>query len=81
MSAIGAGGFVIGMLLFVTAGLDAATFGTLRAALIPVVMALIGGGVVAGNRGALRSWADERERQMEYIAERATALLSSPEPE
>lgn len=46
--------------------------------IIPVLFALAGGLALAGNAARLPSWADQRERQMEQIAARATALLSGP---
>lgn len=71
-------GFVVGLLLLVTSGLDEATFGTFRATLIPALMALGGGGLMGWNVLRLRGWAGERERQMEHIAGRALALLEGP---
>lgn len=81
LSAIGAVGFVVGLLLLVTSGLDEATFRGILSALIPAVMALVGGGVVAGNSLRLRQWADKREEQMAYIAGRARALIGAPSTE
>ncbi len=74
----GATGLAIGLLLLVTSGLDAATFGATFEILIPGMMALGGGGMITGNFLRLRRWADKRERQMEHIADRARALLSAP---
>lgn len=78
LSAIGAVGFTMGLLLLVTSGLDEATFRGILSTLIPAVMAFVGGGVVAGNSLRLRQWADKREQQMEYIAGRARALIGAP---
>ncbi len=75
---VGAAGLAIGLVLLVTSGLDAATFGATFETLIPAVIALGGGGMITGNFLRLRSWADKRERQMEHIADRARALLSAP---
>jgi len=77
----GAAGLALGLLLLVTRGLDAATFGTFKEMFIPAVMALGGGGVLGGNFLRLRSWADRRQRQMEHIAARAQALLGAPASE
>lgn len=46
---------------------------------VPAFFTLIGGGLIAGPRVALPRWADERERQMEHITRRATALIGAPE--
>ena len=78
VTAIGAVGLVPGLLLLVTAGLDEVTFGATLATLIPALLALSGGGILARNFLRLRKWADERERQMEHIAGRARALLEAP---
>ncbi|MFQ5530875.1 MAG: hypothetical protein ACE5FP_11085, partial [Gemmatimonadota bacterium] len=67
--------------LLVTSGLDAATFGTTFEILVPAVMAIGSGGVLAGNFIRLRRWAAKRERQMEDIASRARALLGAPPAE
>ncbi len=78
LTAIGASGLVIGLVLLATAGLDERTFGATLATLIPALFTLGGGGVLARNFLRLRRWAAERERQMEYIAGRARALLAAP---
>jgi len=75
---MGAGVLAVGLVLLVTSGLDAATFGTTFETLIPALMAIGGGGVLAANYGRLRNWAAIRESQMEAIAGRARKLLSSP---
>ena len=80
-SILGANGLVFGLLLLVTSGLDAATFGTTFETLLPVLLATGGGGVLAGNFVRLRSWAANRELQMEAIAGRARELLSGPPSE
>jgi hypothetical protein len=69
---------VAGLFLLVTAGLDAVTFGTTMATLIPALMTLAGGGLVGWNALRLRGWASERERQLEHVAGRAVALLETP---
>jgi len=43
-----------------------------------VFFAIFGGGVLAANNIRLPRWANERERQMEYIANRAKALIGAP---
>ncbi len=78
---VGAAGLAIGLVLLVTSGLDAATFGSTFETLIPAVIALGGGGMITGNFLRLRRWADKRERQMEHIAGRARALLAAPAEE
>jgi hypothetical protein len=78
LTAMGALVGLIGVLLLVTSGLDEATFGAFRATLIPALMALAGGGVATQNIFRLRRWADEREWQMEHIADRARMLLADP---
>jgi len=45
--------------------------------LLPALFAFMGGGAVGWNFLRLPRWADERERQMEHIAERARALLEA----
>lgn len=45
---------------------------------VPLFFSLFGGGLLASNVVGLPRWADERERQMEYIANRAKALLGAP---
>ena len=67
---------VFGLVLLVTAGLDAATFGTTFETLLPVLMTVGGGGIVAGNYFRLKNWAAKRESQMDTIAGRARDLLS-----
>ena len=81
VTAIGASGLVFGLLLLVTSGLDTATFGATFAVLVPALFALAGGGTLARHFLRLRRWADERERQMEHIADRACALLQAPRRE
>ena len=49
--------------------------------IVPILFALVGGGALATNVLALPRWANEREEQMEYIANRAKALLATPAPE
>jgi hypothetical protein len=78
LTALGSFVGLIGVLLLVTSGMDEATFGAFRATLIPALMALAGGGVATQNIFRLRRWADEREGQMEHIANRARALLGEP---
>ncbi len=78
MTIMGATGLAVGLLLLVTSGLDAATFGSTFETLIPVLISLGGGGVLTGNFIRLRRWAAERERQMEHIAQRAKALIGAP---
>lgn len=75
MGAVAAG---FGLLLLVTSGLDAATFGTTFESVLPALMALGGGGMLAGNFLRLKNWAAKREAQMEYIGARARALLAAP---
>lgn len=77
VTALGASGLAVGLLLLATSGLDAATFGATFETLIPAFFALMGGGALAGNFIRLRRWADERERQMAHIAGRARALLEA----
>ena len=48
-----------------------------RSLWIPAFFAVIGAGTTGGSAGALFGWARERERQMEAVADRARALLSS----
>ncbi|HET9985727.1 MAG TPA: hypothetical protein VFQ38_19170 [Longimicrobiales bacterium] len=43
-----------------------------------VALALLGAGALAWNAIRLRSWAEERDEQMEHIAERALTLLRPP---
>ncbi len=69
---------VVGLILLVTRGLDAATFGALGELLVPGLAVLGGGSALAWNRLRLAAWADERERQMEHIGQRAQELLQSP---
>ena len=80
VNAIGASALVVGLVLLVTSGLDAATFGATFEFLIPAMLALGGGGALARNFLRLRRWADNRERQMEHIAGRARALLEATPP-
>src|SRR5690606_17374542 len=48
----------------------------------PLVVAVLGAGTLGFNALRLPRWAREREQQMEYIAERAQALIAAaPEPE
>jgi hypothetical protein len=75
---MGAGALAVGLLLLVTSGLDAATFGATFETMLPALLATGGGGVLAANYVRLRSWAAKRESQMEAIAGRARELLSSP---
>lgn len=44
----------------------------------PLLLAMLGGGALGANWIGLPRWADERERQMAYIAERAVAMLEAP---
>ncbi len=81
ITAIGSTGLAIGLLLLVTSGLDAATFGATFETLIPALLALGGGGMITGNFLRLRRWADKRERQMEHIADKVRALLTAPPAE
>ena len=46
--------------------------------LLPALFALAGGGALVSNFLRLPRWAEERERQMEHIANRARALLEAP---
>lgn len=46
--------------------------------IIPILFALVGGGALATNVLGLPRWANGREEQMEYIANRAKALLAAP---
>lgn len=48
-----------------------------EALFVPLVFAAMGGGALAGNWIGLPRWAEERERQMAHIAERAVALIGS----
>lgn len=68
---------VFGLVLLVTRGLDAATFGATYELLFPALMTLGGGGIVVANYVRLKNWAEKRESQMEAIAGRARDLLSS----
>jgi len=77
---MGAGALAVGLVLLVTSGLDAATFGATFETLLPALMAIGGGGVLVGNYVRLRNWAARRERQMEAIAGRARELLSGASP-
>jgi hypothetical protein len=53
-----------------------------EAIFVPLMMALMGGGMLGFNALRLPGWAQERETQMEAVAARACALLStSPAPE
>ena len=52
-----------------------------RASLVlPVLMAVLGSGVLASSALRLPRWAREREGQMEYIAGRVGALLDETPP-
>jgi hypothetical protein len=46
--------------------------------LFPAMFATLGGGAFVANALRLPRWADERERQMEHIGERARELLAGP---
>lgn len=81
VAAAGGSALAIGLLLLVTSGLDAATFGATFELLIPAVMATAGGGALAGKFLRLKRWAGLRSHQMEHIAGRARALLASPPPQ
>jgi hypothetical protein len=76
VAAIGGLAAVVGLLLLVTRGLDAATFGMVYELLIPVVLSLLGGAFVTATVLRARRWADRDEARMERIADRATALLA-----
>ena len=45
---------------------------------VPMLLAMFGGGTLVSNVLRLPRWARERERQMEYIAGRVGALLGHP---
>jgi hypothetical protein len=45
--------------------------------ILPLFFGLFGGGLLASNVVGLPRWADQREQQMEYIANRARALLGA----
>jgi hypothetical protein len=45
---------------------------------VPAFLALMGGGVVAGNALSLPKWAREQEKRMEHIGRRAASLLAQP---
>ena len=74
---MGAGVLAVGLVLLITSGLDAATFGATFETLIPALMAMGGGGILAGNFVRLRNWAARRESQMEAIGSRALDLLAA----
>lgn len=67
-------GLFAGLLLLLTSGLDATTFGSTWELLLPALLALVGGGAAGMNVLRLRRWADDRERRLEHVAERARAL-------
>jgi hypothetical protein len=69
MDAAGFAGLVIGGFTLVTSGLaDLAE---------PMIMATMGAAAIVANRIRIPPWARTRERQMEYIAERASQLVAS----
>jgi len=74
-------GMFAGLLLLLTSGLDVATFGSMWETLLPALLALVGGGAAGMNVLRLRRWADDRERRMEHVAERARALAEGTLPE
>ncbi|MDH3733567.1 MAG: hypothetical protein OEU54_08525 [Gemmatimonadota bacterium] len=49
--------------------------------LLPTFFAVLGGAGILSTRLRLPRWADERERQMEHIGDRARELLSAPREE
>lgn len=77
----GAFGIFAGLLSLVTSALDAATFGPVLEVLLPLLLVLVGAGAVGTNVLRLRRWADDRERRMEHVAERARALAEGSLPE
>jgi hypothetical protein len=74
-------GLFAGLLLLLTSGLDATTFGSTWELLLPALLALVGGGAAGMNVLRLRRWADDRERRMAHVAERARALAEGTPPD
>lgn len=74
VNALGGIGLAFGMfllvILFFAGKLDVAFA-------LPAVFGLLGAGALASNVVRLPKWADKREHQMEYIANRAKALVGS----
>ena len=66
---------LLGLFVLVAGVIGGATIPSM-ATLIPTLLLLSGGSVLVRNHRRLRRWADEREGQMDHIAERAWALLS-----
>ncbi len=76
---LGTGGILMSAVMAAAAVLTGGVYGDVGAA---VVLGSMGAGAFGFNALRLPRWARERERQMEYIAERARALIgAAPEPE
>ncbi len=75
LTTVGVGGLLMALIMFAAM----ASKGKLGLELVmPMVFAALGAGALISNAVRLPRWAGERERQMEYIADRARALLESP---
>jgi hypothetical protein len=64
---------ILWMVLFLAGGIS-------EALVVPLMLALMGGGALTYNAMRLPSWAGEREAQMEHIAARARVLLGGEAP-
>lgn len=74
-------GLAAGALALATSALDAATFGLLLEWLLPVLLMLVGAGAIGLHVVRLREWAEDRERRLDRVAERARELAAGPPPE
>jgi hypothetical protein len=81
--AAGAGAFGVfaGLLALLTSALDEVTFGPVMEVVLPLMLVLIGAGAIGMNVLRLRRWADDRERRMEHVSQRARALAEEAPPE
>lgn len=71
LNRLGIAGMVMGLVMLVIFFLQGRMAEEL---FVPVFFALVGAGTLTSNAVRLPGWAQERERQMEYIAARALAL-------
>lgn len=74
----GWGVLIVGAVLLVTGGLDAATFGATWELLLPLLLVVAGGGSLAGVAWQDRRRTALRDRQMARIAARARELTEAP---
>ena len=76
--ALGVGGIVMALIMTIAMIARAKTGVEL---ILPALFATAGIGATAANVLRLPKWANERERQMEHIGDKAQALLASPPSE